>query len=351
MRLSDTLTHSYRMGLLVGIVGFLVACGGAAQPPATTMPGANEATTSGATEQQTAAQFPVTIENCGIPFTYTQAPQRVLAMEGNMIEMMVKLGLVDRLVAYWTSGAELAPEVEAQLADATTITANWPGPSREVVLEQSPDFVFAGYGYGFSEESGLTQPSLLELQINSYAVNESCPNKTGRTTIEDTYTDIMNIGRVFGVPERAEQLVADMQAEVATVKNQLGTNHSPVRVFVYDDIGDDNPLTAGSAGLLNNLITLAGGINIFDDVEGSWATVGWESVIERDPDSIVVMDTDWESAEERIARLKSLPQLAALPAVANERFATIHYRQATPGLQNAEGVRQLAQGLHPETFQ
>lgn len=348
MKLRDILKRAYHLGLLVGIVGILVACGGTAQTPAT-VPETNEATTGEATGQQAAAPFPVTIENCGKLFTYADAPQRALAMEGNMIEMMVKLGLADRLVAYWTSGAELAPEIQTQIANATAITARWPGPSREVVLEHSPDFVFAGYGYGFSEESGLTQAALLDLQINSYAVSESCLNKT-RTTIEETYTDIMNIGRIFGVPDRAEQLVTDMQAEIATVKNQLGTNRSPVRVFVYDDIGDDNPFTAGSTGLLNNLIMLAGGTNIFDDVEDSWTTVGWESVIERNPDIIVVLDTDWESAEERIARLKRLPQLATLPAIVNERFATIHYRQATPGLQNAEGVRQLAQELHPEAF-
>jgi iron complex transport system substrate-binding protein len=293
----------------------------------------------------------VTIENCAETFTYAEAPQRALALDGNMIEMMLELGLADRLVGYWASGAELAPETQAQLADATAITAEWPGPSREVVLEQSPDFIFSGWGYGFSEESGLTQVALKELQINSYAVSESCPNASGATTIEDTYTDISNIGRIFGVPDQAQQVITEMQAEVEAVKGQLDASATPPSVFVYDDIGEDSPHTAGNSGLLNNLITLAGGSNVFNDLEEDWSTVGWESVIERNPDIIIVMDTDWESAEDRITRLKSLPQLAEIPAIKNERFATIHYRQATPGLQNAAGVRQLAEGLHPDKFQ
>lgn len=338
------MTWACRLAAVAGIAGLLVACGGTvAQPPASTAPTA-------ASGQQAAAQYPLTIENCGETFTYTQAPQRALAFDGNMIEMMVKLGLADRLVGYWASGATFAPDIESQIANATAITADFPGPSREVVLEQSPDFVFAGWGFGISEESGLTPATLKELQINSYMLSESCPNKTGSTTIEDTYTDITNIGRIFGVPAQAQQVVADMQAEVASVQGKLDATTPAPRVFVYDDIGEDSPFTTGSAGLLNNMVTLAGGTNIFDDLEGSWSTVGWESVIERSPDVIVVIDTDWESAETRIERLKSLPQLAALPAITNQRFVTLAYDHAIPGLQNAEGVRQLAQGLHPDTF-
>jgi iron complex transport system substrate-binding protein len=378
MKHNKRMTAAGRVGVLIMLVGVLAACGGGAtQPGATTAPADAPAATTNATAapaatteadatiapaaatsaagatsgEQSTAGFPVTIENCGETFIYTEAPQRALAFEGNMIDMMLELGLADRLVGYWTSGAELATDTQAQLANATAITAEWPGPSREVVLEQSPDFIFSGWGYGFSEESGLTQAALKELQINSYALSESCPNASGATTIDDTYADITNIGQIFGVPDRAQQLIAEMQAEVESVTAQLDASVTPPSVFVYDDIGEDSPHTAGNSGLLNNLIILAGGTNVFDDVAEDWSTVGWESVIERNPEIIVVMDTDWESAEDRIARLKSLPQLAELPAIKNERFATIHYRQATPGLQNAEGVRQLAEGLHPDKFQ
>ncbi|MCG8352685.1 MAG: ABC transporter substrate-binding protein [Chloroflexales bacterium] len=359
MKHREVVIATQRIGLLMMVVGLLTACGGSPAQPGTTPADAPETPSDTATTAldkvaaggQT-ADFPFTIENCGATFTYTAIPQRALVFDGNMINMMVQLGLQDRVVGYWTSGAELDPDTKAQLANATEITANMPGPSREVVLEQSPDFIFGGWeGYGFSEESGLTQAALTELQINSYALSESCQDANGITTIDDTYTDITNIGRIFGVLDRGQQVIVDMQADIASVTERLDASATPPRVFVYDDIGADNPLTVGSSALLNHLITLAGGANIFNDLAEDWSTVGWESVIERNPDIIVVMDTDWESATERMARLKSLPQLAELPAIKNERFVTIHYRQAVSGLQNAEGVRLLAQGLHPDKFQ
>lgn len=338
-----------RRGLLLGTVLLLTACGSTApQAAETTASPIAAPTTSGA-----ANGFPVTVENCGLIFTYTAAPQRALAFDGNMIELMVQLGLADRLVGYWTSGVSLDSDVAAKLNAVEPISAEWPGPGKEVVLERSPDFVFAGWGYGFSEENGLTQAALSELQINSYALRESCPNKEARQaiTIEDSYADMLNIGRIFGVEDRAQALVAAMQSEVAAVQAPIDSTTEQPRVFLYDDIGAESPLTAGRYGLPNHLIELAGGKNIFDDLEESWASVSWETVLERNPEVIIVIDTDWESAEDRIARLKSLPQLAGLPAIENERFVTVHYRQAVPGLHNAAAVRQLAQGLYPDRFQ
>jgi iron complex transport system substrate-binding protein len=214
MKHREVVIATQRIGLLMIVVGLLTACSGGATQPGTTPAEAPEAPSDPATTALDkvavggqAADFPLTIENCGETFTYSEAPQRALAFEGNMIDLMLTLGLADRLVGYWTSGAELAPETQAQLADATAITAEWPGPSREVVLEQNPDFIFSGWGYGFLEESGLTQAALKELQINSYALSESCQDANGITTIDDTYADITNIGRIFGVSDRAQQVI------------------------------------------------------------------------------------------------------------------------------------------------
>lgn len=295
----------------------------------------------------------VTVESCGEAVSYSAPPQRALAFDVNLIEMMVQLDLGDRMVGYWTSGSEIRPEFQAALASANEIEAEWPGPSLETIVGTEADFVLGGWGYGFSEENDVTPERLKQMEINSYAIRESCAaDESSRAlTIEDTYADIQNIGSIFGHADKAAALIDQMRAEVSDVAQTIGATAEAPSVFLYDDIGGGSPYSVGDYGLASNLINLAGGENIYSDVTEGWTTVSWETLIARDPDIIVVLDTDWESAEERIARLKAMPELADMTAIQNERFAVIHYRQITPGLRNTEAVRVLAEGFYPEKFQ
>ena len=63
---------------------------------------------------------------------------------------------------------------------------------------------------------------------------------------------------------------------------------NPLRVFVYDS-GEDTPFTAGKYAMPTALIEAAGGVNIMDDLDKSWATVAWEPVVERNPQVIVIV--------------------------------------------------------------
>lgn len=78
------------------------------------------------------------------------------------------------------------------------------------LLGADPDFVFAGWNYGFSEESGITLDSLAEYGIATYALNESCRRVVDCLppgSREDWYDDVRNIAAIFGVPERAKELI------------------------------------------------------------------------------------------------------------------------------------------------
>lgn len=297
--------------------------------------------------------YPVTVESCGEAMTFAQAPQRMVVFENNLLEIALRLGLQDRIVGIWT-GSELSvdPTVQAAAAQLTAIsTEGWPPPALEPVLGVEPDFVWSGWGYGFSEESGLTPARLLELGINSYATTESCI-KAGvgeAVTIESTYTDILTIGRIFGVEAAAQTLVDGMKSRIDAAVAAVGAVERPLRVFYYDS-GEAEPFTAGSLGMPSVMMALVGGENIFADVEKDWFTTSWEEVIARDPEVIIVANSAWATAEDNIAFLQSKPELADITAMQNERFGTISYRQSTPGLPNAEAVELLAQALYPEKF-
>ncbi len=86
-------------------------------------------------------QYPLTIENCGQEITFDKAPERTVALGQNSAEVMLLLGLEDRMVgtAFWPN--RVLPELKA--ANDTVETLSVEFPSLEAVLAKEPDFVAA----------------------------------------------------------------------------------------------------------------------------------------------------------------------------------------------------------------
>jgi iron complex transport system substrate-binding protein len=100
--------------------------------------------------------------------------------------------------------------------------------------------------------------------------------------------------------------------------------------------------TAGRYAIPTALIEAAGGINIADDVPSSWVEIGWETVIERNPDVIVIVNYGEVTAEQKRDFMRSNPAFKDIPAVRNDRFVTLEYVEATPGPRNIAAIKRLA---------
>ncbi len=94
------------------------------------------------------------------------------------------------------------------------------------------------------------------------------------------------------------------------------------------------------------IIEAAGGTNIMDDFDKSWATVGWESVVDRNPEVVVIVNYGNVTAEQKIAFMKNNPAFADIDAVKNDRFVVLEYVEATPGPRNIEAVKKLATAFY-----
>ena len=161
--------------------------------------------------------------------------------------------------------------------------------------------------------------------------------------MNDMYADLLNLGTIFGVSDRAEALVAGYKAQLAEVTKNVDPDR-PLRVFVYDS-GEKAPFTAGRYAMPTALIEAAGGRNIMDDLDKSWAEIGWEPVVERNPQVIVIVNYGDVTAEQKIAYLKSNPAFAGIDAVKNNRFVVLEYVEATPGPRNIKAVEKLVAGF------
>lgn len=129
---------------------------------------------------------------------------------------------------------------------------------------------------------GEVTPETLEpLGIRTYELIESCIHigPKSKTSMDDMYADILNLGKIFGVETKAQDLVTGWQTRLAELTKGVDRT-APLRVFIYDS-GEEAPFTAGAFAMPTALIEAAGCTNIMNDLEKSWAEIGWEPVVER----------------------------------------------------------------------
>ncbi|MES2333113.1 MAG: ABC transporter substrate-binding protein [Pseudomonadota bacterium] len=292
-----------------------------------------------------ALAFPVTVQSCNRQVTFDAPPARAIANDVNLVEMMLALGLRDRMVGYTgVSGWKtLDPELREGIAELPELSAKY--PSREVLLGAEPDFFFAGWNYGMTVGGEVTPETLDPFGIRTYELTESCifVGPKSRSTMQDMYADLLNLGTIFGVDERAKALVAGYEAQLAAITASVDRSR-PLRVFVYDS-GEETPFTAGAYAIPTALIEAAGGRNIMDDLEKSWATVAWEPVVERNPEVIVIVNYGDVTADQKIAFLEANSAFAKVDAVKNDRYVVLEYVEATPGPRNIRAVEKLVAGF------
>ncbi len=312
--------------------------------------------TSSAGATTTAARYPVTIDNCGSKLTFSQAPTRAVSNDINATEDMLALGLAHSMVGtFGVSGdgpvRQPVPPQQYQAAFRSVKAVSPDYFTLEPLLGLRPDFLFAGWNYGFERGTRLTPQALAKFGIKSLALTESCARvQHGKTSvsIDNTYSDLTNLGAIFGVPQRAAALVRKMKAEIAGVQHKVGSL-KPVSVFVYDS-GSDAPFTAPGLATPNALISLAGGTNIFSSLKQSWTSVSWEQVTARKPQCIVINDYGTPTAKQKRKFLERFPATRDLPAVRNGCIIALSYDQLTPSPRNADAVVAIAKLLHPTAF-
>ncbi|MFD2646820.1 ABC transporter substrate-binding protein [Devosia albogilva] len=295
-----------------------------------------------------ALAHPVTVQSCNREVTFDTVPTRAVSNDINLTEMMLALGLGDHMVGYtgvsdWTA---LDPTLREQAAGLPQLSPSY--PTKEVLLGADADFYFAGWNYGMNVGGEVTPDTLGEFGIAVYELTESCTHVMDKAeaSMDDVYNDLLNLGRIFGVEDRAQALVEAYKAELAAFTATLPTAEAAPRVFVYDS-GEDKPFTAGRYAIPNALIEAAGGVNIMEDVASSWVEVGWEPVIDRNPEVVVIVDYGDVTAEQKIAFMKEIPAFKDIPAVVNNRFVVLEYTEATPGPRNIEAIKRLAAAFFP----
>ena len=217
--------------------------------------------------------------------------------------------------------------------------------SLETILSLEPDFVY-GRSSSFSEKNNTTHDTLSGYGIMSLS---SIEGYTVGADVDVVYQDFYDLGRIFQVEDRAEEIVSAMKEQIAAVEEAVA-GAEPVKVFVYDMAQEGGAYTCGD-NFTAKLISHAGGVNIFEDMDTTWATVSWEEVVERAPEVIVINDYGSTSLEEKIEELKENPALADVPAIRDGRITSVTLCESFASSMTGDTIEKFARSFHPDCFQ
>ena len=279
------------------------------------------------------ADKPVVIQNCDTQVTFASAPKRVVSIKSTSTEILLALGLGDKIVGTAFQDGPVPAKWKAQAAGLHTITNFM--PSEEALLALEPDMVYSGWESAFSADQAGTRSELAGLGVGTYVQPAAC-RTTGapaKLAFTDIFDELKQVGTIFRVDPAANKLVAQQKAELATVKKST----KGLSALWYSS-GTDTPYVGAGTGAPELVMQTAGLKNVAGDVKQTWTSLGWESIVADDPDVIILIDASWNTAASKITSLETNPATQNLSAVKNHRFITLPFPASEAGVRTVDAA-------------
>ena len=330
----------------------LTACGTPAAQGSPAPSAAPTATvpTGTLTGGEESSHYPVTVTTynyAGEPVetVYEKAPERVVAVYQGCIETMIALGLEDHVIASYGLDNEVKEEWRdgfARMHYDESVFA----PDRETVTLLQPDLIFS-WGSLFGDKKLGDVDGWIAKGTNTY-INTNT-SSGGSRTLENEYTDILNIGRIFDVEDRAQATVDGMRARVEDTLAAAQGREKVTAAVVEPLNGELSNYSAAS--LAGDMVTQLGGV--LAKPEGS--SISKEELVACDPDVIFVVymayagDDPETVMEQQLSAITEDPALASLSAVKSGRVHLVMLGDIyASGPRTIDGLETLARGLYPE---
>lgn len=328
--------------LMAGVmmIGTLAGCGGKPTSEETA-----ENTTAGATDAQAAEQTVKVTSVFGeeeVELEYPEAPQRVVSLAGFATEMLLALGLGDRIVGYAWQDNDVLPQYQEEFSQLEPLCPPAMDPGEEKVLSVEPDLVLSWASW--EENDYFNYKNLAKNGINAYGFH--CERWSGGH-LEDVYTDFINLGKIFRVEDRAQALVEELRTNIDATAAKVA-DKEPVSVFVCDASSNADACMTVGGGLPEELLEKAGGRNIVTDVDTNWVRgYSWEKIIAADPEWIVVdYYASAEEADQVLELLKTNPQLSQMRAVQQDQIILVGLTDLSCSERIDDCVAMLASEFH-----
>ncbi|MGD9794335.1 MAG: ABC transporter substrate-binding protein [Acidimicrobiia bacterium] len=293
---------------------------------------------------ETATTFPMTIENCGRSLEIKAPPKRVVGLDQISTEILLELGLGDKIVGTANQSDPPFDAVATQYKALKVLSANYPTAEEFVAAES--DFVIGNIEFlSYSQEAGFggafTRDELTGQGVTSFAL--IC---NGETDTQDLlFERFAQLGMIFGVSDKADAVLDDVKASLAaTAKVLQGAPAVPTLIYIDG---------SGPIQTLASDLSRAGGKNIIGPDEGNCCPpeIAVEVIADRAPEAILLssfgnLDPSGPSVEEKKSKLAAT--LPTVPAVTKSRYLSIDFIAFSTPARLARDAITIGKFLHPD---
>jgi iron complex transport system substrate-binding protein len=268
-------------------------------------------------------------DDLGRPIRTQEPPNRIVSLGPSITEILFALDLGDAVVGV-TDYCDYPEEARS----VQKVGAPFPGFSVETILDLQPELVLS-----------LAGTVVQQLESAGATVVVLHP-----TNIQGIYSDIDLVGQLTGKQKEAAALVNTMKKRVEAVLVKISdVAEKPTVFYEVDGSWNENkPWTAGYGTFQDNLINLAGGVNIAAGRSG-WYEMGIEEILDADPDIIILEDYQFGVSREVV---KDRQAWKGLRAVTQDGIYPIEDPNLTcrSGPRIVDGLETLAAMIHPALF-
>ena len=256
-------------------------------------------------------------------------PRRIVSLVPAVTEMIFALGAGDRVVG--VSNFDKFPPEVTKISRVGALL----DPNLDRILSLKPDLVIVYYSQ-----------TDLQTQLQRAAVASFSYKHAGLADVTET---MRAVGERIGRAEQARAIATEMESKIAALSKRYASGARPKTLVVFgrENFALRGIYASGGRGFVHDMLTVAGGDNVFADVDREAVQATTELILARRPEVIIELRADPMTVEAERKEVTTWDQLASLPAVRAKRVHIItDPRTVIPGPRVVEGVEIIADRLH-----
>jgi len=274
--------------------------------------------------------FPLKVrDDLGREIEILKTPQRIISLAPTHTEILFALGLGEKVVGVtdycnYPEGAKKKQKI-----------GGFANPDIDRIIAFKPDLILA---FGT-----IQKPVVAELEAKGQKVFWAYPH-----SVKDLLELFEKIGEITETTQVAERLRQNVEKRIEYIAEKLGSIPEEKRPAIFRVMGLEPPGTIGGGSFQSDVFYLAGGKNVFADIKKDFFQIDTETLIERNPDVIIICGKDPQETRKKIRNHKDWENLTAVKK--NKIFVISCDLICRSGPRIAETIEKIANYLYPDKF-
>lgn len=279
--------------------------------------------------------YPIAIEDdLGRDVIIPSKPKSIVSLAPSVTETLYALGLGGKVIGV-TEYCDYPPKVPELVEKGELETVGgFATTNVEKVVDLNPDLVIGTAGVQTDAIHSLEKADIPIVTLEG-------------NNIQDVISDIKLVGRITGTSEVAQAIAENMSEKEENILEKVSQTTKRPKVFC--EIGVNPIYTVAKGTFINEIINLAGGINIAENAESQYPIFSATKIVEANPDVFIIGVHGTELPLSSVEQVKN--RFKTIDAAKNDRVYKLESQEINmltrPGPRLVDALELMANMLHP----